>query len=107
MFRIIFVLKDSQFSRYDKFVKVTVEQARNRLKQLIQAAVDGESVIITKDGCPVARLIPEQFTIGTRTLPYGCMREQLDHLGDSWSRSGDDVAIATLFTGFDETPVEY
>lgn len=38
--------------------QVTVEQAMERLRELIEAAINGEDVVITQDGEPVVRLAP-------------------------------------------------
>lgn len=37
---------------------VNILDARNRLSQLIAAAIDGEDVVIAKRGRPVVRLVP-------------------------------------------------
>ncbi len=37
---------------------VNILDARNRLSQLIAAAIDGEDVVIAKRGHPVVRLVP-------------------------------------------------
>jgi prevent-host-death family protein len=37
---------------------VDIRQARTQLSRLIERATDGEEIIITKSGKPVARLVP-------------------------------------------------
>ena len=39
-------------------VDISIAEAKNRLSQLIRAAEGGESVVITRHGRPVARLMP-------------------------------------------------
>jgi prevent-host-death family protein len=38
--------------------QVDIRQARTQLSRLIERATDGEEIIITKSGKPVARLVP-------------------------------------------------
>ena len=92
-------LLSSYICQYNTTMEVNVKQAQSKLSQLIQAAIDGEHVIITNHGRPVVRLVREQSASGKRTLPYGCMREQLKALGDTWDRQEDNTAIAAFFTG--------
>jgi prevent-host-death family protein len=37
---------------------VSIAEAKNRLSQLVRAAESGESVVITRNGRPVAQLMP-------------------------------------------------
>ncbi len=39
-------------------VTVNIHEAKTHLAQLLQKVIDGEEVIITKAGIPVARLVP-------------------------------------------------
>jgi prevent-host-death family protein len=39
-------------------VQLSVQEARTRLPQLLTQAERGEDVVITRDGTPVARLVP-------------------------------------------------
>jgi prevent-host-death family protein len=39
-------------------MEVSVDEAKNRLPELIRAVEDGEQVIITSDGRPVAQIAP-------------------------------------------------
>ncbi|TCO56843.1 type II toxin-antitoxin system Phd/YefM family antitoxin [Actinocrispum wychmicini] len=41
-------------------VQVNIYEAKTRLSQLVDQAVDGEDVIIARNGTPVARLVPFQ-----------------------------------------------
>ncbi len=38
--------------------QVNVQEAKTRLSQLLQAAEQGEDVVIARDGKPVVRLVP-------------------------------------------------
>ena len=39
-------------------MQVNMLEAKNQLSKLVQAALDGEDVIIAKNGQPVARILP-------------------------------------------------
>ena len=40
------------------FMDVSIAEAKNRLSELIRAVEDGEPVVITRKGRPVAQLLP-------------------------------------------------
>lgn len=39
-------------------MQVNMLEAKNQLSKLVQAALDGEDVVIAKNGQPVARILP-------------------------------------------------
>jgi prevent-host-death family protein len=41
-------------------VQVNIYEAKTRLSQLVDQAVEGEDVIIARNGTPIARLVPIQ-----------------------------------------------
>lgn len=47
----------------DNVTGVTVEEAKERLAELIQQVREGESIVITDGGQPVARLVATQPTV--------------------------------------------
>jgi prevent-host-death family protein len=60
------------------FMDVSVAEAKNRLPELIRAVENGESVIITRHGKPVAQISsppPER-----RKVQWGAMRGQIELL---------------------------
>jgi prevent-host-death family protein len=54
---------------------VSIAEAKNRLSQLVRAAESGEAVIITRNGRPVAQLVPAPAS--RRKVRLGGMREQI------------------------------
>lgn len=54
---------------------ISVADAKNQLSQLIRAVEDGEEVIITRSGKPVAQLTPAPT--GTRKVRLGTMRNRI------------------------------
>ena len=54
---------------------VSVAEARNRLTQLIRAVEDGESVVITRHGKPVAQLTRPPRS--RRQVRFGTMRGRI------------------------------
>ena len=55
--------------------KVNIHQAKTQLSRLVDLAADGEEVIITKSGKPIARLVP-YVTKGAVRWP-GSMRGKI------------------------------
>ena len=72
---------------------VTIRDLRNRGGQVVDRVISGESLQVTRDGKPVARIVPlpeqplsaEEIKRRFSTLPpvdYGQLREELDGLID-------------------------
>lgn len=57
-------------------VQVNIYEAKTRLSQLVDQAVDGEDVIIARNGTPVARLVPIQRK-ATPASPTTCRSSRL------------------------------
>jgi prevent-host-death family protein len=62
---------------------VSIAQAKNRLTELIRAVEDGEQVIITRHGKPVAQIAPPPPA--RRKIQWGTMRGRI-HLKPGWDR---------------------
>ena len=60
---------------YTERMDVSIAEARNRLTQLIRAVEEGESVVITRNGRPVAQLGPPPPK--RRKVRFGSMRNQI------------------------------
>jgi prevent-host-death family protein len=60
---------------------VTITEARERLPELIRAFEEGESVVIVREGKPVAQLAPPPAE--KRTVRYDTMRGRI-HLKPGW-----------------------
>jgi prevent-host-death family protein len=54
-------------------VNVSIAQAKNRLSELIRAVENGESVVITRRGKPVAQLTPPPPE--RRQVRFGTMKD--------------------------------
>jgi prevent-host-death family protein len=59
-------------------VDVSIAEAKNRLPELIRAVEDGEQVVITRHGKPVAQLTPPPA--GRRAIQWGAMRDRIQLL---------------------------
>jgi prevent-host-death family protein len=55
---------------------VSVAEAKNRLPQLIRAVEEGEKVVITRHGKPVAQLSPPPPE--RRPVRLGCMKDRIE-----------------------------
>ncbi|HUE02487.1 MAG TPA: type II toxin-antitoxin system prevent-host-death family antitoxin [Bryobacteraceae bacterium] len=54
---------------------VSIADARNRLTRLVRQVEEGESVVITRNGKPVAQLVPAPAK--RRKVRLGSMRERI------------------------------
>jgi prevent-host-death family protein len=83
----------------NKAVRRGAEEARTQLPDLLEAAENGHSTIITKHGRPVAAIVPlDAYHVGNRQEPLVPMegsgrgfwgedsRQTLSDLRDEWSR---------------------
>jgi prevent-host-death family protein len=50
-------------------IMVNIHQAKTQLSKLIQRAMNGEEVIIAKDGIPVVKLVAIQSEVVKRSAP--------------------------------------
>ena len=62
---------------------VSVADAKNRLSELLRSVEAGESVLITRNGKPVAQLVPPPAT--RRAVHFGTMRGRV-HLKPGWDQ---------------------
>jgi prevent-host-death family protein len=60
---------------------VSVAEARNRLPQLLRAVENGESIVITRNGKPVAQIVPSPPE--RRQVRLGTMSGRI-HLKPGW-----------------------
>jgi prevent-host-death family protein len=67
-------------------VDVSIAEARNRLTQLIRAVEAGESVVITRNGVPVAQIAPPPPE--RRKVRFGSMRGRI-RLDPGWDKPVD------------------
>ena len=62
-------------------MEVSVADAKNQLSQLIRAVEQGEEIVITRNGKPVASLTPAPR--GDRKVKWGTMRGRI-HTKPGW-----------------------
>lgn len=65
---------------------VSVANAKNRLSELLRSVAEGEPVVITRNGKPVAQLVPPRAD--KRTVRFGTMRGKV-HLKPGWDHPID------------------
>jgi prevent-host-death family protein len=58
---------------YDMIMTLDVNDASNQLMSLDDQVAAGEEIVITKDGHPVARLVPMERTSTDRRKPSGLL----------------------------------
>jgi len=64
---------------------VGVRQAITELTKLINAALEGETIVITNHGKPLVRLVPEGSNVATAVLVW----QRLNHLRSSLALRSD------------------
>ena len=65
---------------------VSIVEAKNRLTKLIRAVEEGESVVITRNGTPVAQIVPAPAA--RRKVRFGSMRAGI-RLNPGWDQPVD------------------
>ena len=65
---------------------VSVADAKNHLSELLRSVAEGEKVVITRNGKPVAQLVPPPSD--QRTVRFGTMRGRV-HLKPGWDNPID------------------
>jgi len=56
---------------------VSILEAKERLPELIEAVESGESVVITRDGKPIAQLAPPPQAPESRKVVFGGMKDRI------------------------------
>ena len=72
---------------------VSVADAKNRLSELLRSVEAGEEVLITRNGKPVAQLVPPPRS--RRTVRFGTMRGRI-HMKPGWD---DPIDIDKFLSG--------
>lgn len=63
--------------------KISASQFKAKCLALLdQVNTTGESLIVTKHGTPVARLVPARAGSGGSGSPIGCMQDTASEIGD-------------------------
>ena len=70
-----------------------MRQAKTELTKLINAAMDGETIVITNHGKPLVRLTPEGPR-ASKSKGYGCLKGAFE-LPDNWEQ--EDAEVEGLF----------
>lgn len=70
-------------------------EAKNRLSQLLDRVLEGEDVVITRHGKPVARLVPVA-PVAAKAEPWSEQIRRLKELRDSIKPKGKPIAWEEL-----------
>lgn len=76
-------------------MQVNMLEAKNQLSRLVQAAEDGQDVVIARNGVPVARLLPFHQPAGLKG--WGSLKD-LDKLDTAFNEEAE-AEVAHLLTG--------
>ena len=74
---------------------IGVRQAKTELTKLINAAIEGETVVITNHGKPLVRLVPEGPK-PSKNRGYGCLKGAFDLPAD-WDSPLAEAEFEGLF----------
>ena len=72
---------------------IGVRQAKTELTKLINAAIEGETIVITNHGKPLVRLVPEGPK-ASKKKGYGCLKGAFA-MPTAWEQ--DDAEVEGLF----------
>jgi prevent-host-death family protein len=78
-----------EFLRGVAVTRLNIQEASTHLSRLIERATEGEEVIITKQGQPVARIVPYVQDMAPR--PFGGMRGLIGIADDFDDPLPDDI----------------
>jgi prevent-host-death family protein len=72
--------------------QIGMHEAKTKLSQLVERAEAGEDIVISRNGKPVARLIPVRNTNSLADI-HGALRGEVQ-LADDFDELPDDIAEA-------------
>lgn len=78
-------------------MEVGIRQAKAHLSKLIEAAVSGETVVITNHGKPLAEIIQVRHKPTRRDRGYGMMKKTLKDLPPDWESAAREEEFVKLF----------
>ena len=83
--------------RSHRMTQVNLYQAKTQLSQLVERAAAGETIVIAKNGKPVAALVaPPAANAGRRTPEFGFLKDEWPPFTDEeWAES--DRYVRELF----------
>jgi prevent-host-death family protein len=72
--------------------EVGMHEAKTHLSQLVERALAGEDIIVTRRGKPAVRLAPVEM-VTDRSALFGCMAGEIE-MTDDFDELPDDIAEA-------------
>jgi prevent-host-death family protein len=66
----------------------TVKDARNKFTQLLKSVEDGQPVTITRNGRPVAEIVPAKRK---RNRKFGTLKDRIIVVDPNWNRPQNDI----------------
>jgi prevent-host-death family protein len=72
--------------------EVGMHEAKTHLSQLVERALAGEEIVVTRRGKPAVRLAPVE-TVTDRSALFGCMAGEIE-MADDFDELPDDIAEA-------------
>ncbi|MBV9266655.1 MAG: type II toxin-antitoxin system prevent-host-death family antitoxin [Acidobacteriaceae bacterium] len=78
---------------------IGIKDAKADLSRIIQSALDGDTVVITRRGKPLVRLVPETPKPTSPNRAYGSLRSVFESLPEGWDSPEADEEVIRLFEG--------
>ncbi|MGN6189772.1 MAG: type II toxin-antitoxin system Phd/YefM family antitoxin [Conexibacter sp.] len=72
--------------------EVGMHEAKTHLSQLVERALAGEEIVVTRRGKPAVRLMP-MTALSDRASLFGCMAGEIE-MADDFDELPDDIAEA-------------
>ncbi len=88
--------------------QMNIAEAKGKLSALVQKALDGEEVIIARDGKPVARIVPVEAAEKPKRR-FGALKEKYGWTGDPtpyevFEPDPEDAIVSPVFPSDPDSP---
>jgi prevent-host-death family protein len=77
---------------FSPMAEIGMHEAKTHLSQLVERALAGEEIVVTRRGKPAVRLAPVE-AVSDREALFGCMAGEIE-IGDDFDTLPDDIAEA-------------
>lgn len=83
---------------YNRLMKVSVAEAKNRLPRLIKAVEQGESVTIYRHGTPVVDIVRTRKAAAQKPK-FGTLKDRVIEVDPDWWKPMSDEDVDALLDG--------
>jgi antitoxin (DNA-binding transcriptional repressor) of toxin-antitoxin stability system len=83
---------------YDRFMKISVAEAKNRLPELIRAVEAGECVTICRRGVPVVDMTRTKSSAGRKPI-FGSLKDKVTIKDPQWWKPMSEKDVEVFLDG--------